>query len=38
MNTVTRVQNLDKAVFISHYVNTLKKDMNLIILLPAIGK
>ena len=38
MDMVTQVQILDKAVCISHSANTLGKGMNLIILLPAMGK
>ena len=35
---VTPVQILDKAVCISYCFNTLGKDMNLVILPPAMGK
>ena len=38
MDTVTRVQILDETDCISHSTNTLGKDMNPIILPPAMGK
>ena len=38
MDTVTRVQILDKTDCISHSTNTLGKGMNPIILPPAMGK
>ena len=38
MDTVTRVQILNKADFVSHTTNILKKVKNLIILRPAMGK
>ena len=37
MDTVNQVQILDKAVFISHNADTLRKGMNRIILFPFIG-
>ena len=36
MDTETRVQFSDKADCISHSTNTIKKDMNLIILPPVV--
>ena len=38
MDTVTRVQILDETDCISHSTNILGKDMNPIILPPAMGK
>ena len=38
MDTVTQVQILDKAVFISHSTNTPGKGMNQIILPPPRGR
>ena len=38
MKTLTRVQNLDKAVYNSHITNNLEESMNQIILLSAMGK
>ena len=38
MDSVTRVQNLDKAVCISHHANTFGKGMNPTIILPAMSK
>ena len=38
MDTALRVQILDETDYISHSTNTLGKGMNLIILLPAMGK
>ena len=38
MDTTTRVQILDETDCISHSTNTLGKDINPIILPPAIGK
>ena len=38
MDTATRVQILDETDSISHSTNTLGKDMNPIILPPAMGK
>ena len=38
MDSVNRVQNLDKTVYISHSANTLGKSMNQIILPPAMVK
>ena len=38
MDIVTRVQILDKAVYISHSANTLGKSMNRAILSPAIDR
>ena len=38
MNTATRVQILDETDCISHSTNTLEKDMNQVILPPAMGK
>ena len=38
MNTAMQVQFLDKAVYISHSANTLRKGMNPTIHLPAMGK
>ena len=38
MDPVTRVQNLDEAVCILHFANTLRKGMNPTILRPAMDK
>ena len=38
MNTATRVQILDDADCVLQNTNTIGKDMNLIILTPAMGK
>ena len=38
MNTVTRMQNLDKTVCISHSAKIIGKVMNQVILPPAMGK
>ena len=38
MDMVIQVQTLDKAVYISHTPNTLRKGMNPTILPPAMGK
>ena len=38
MNTVTKVQILDKTVYMSYRANTLGKGMNSVILLLAMGK
>ena len=38
LDTAARVQNLDKAVCISHRTNTLGKDINPIIPHPAMSK
>ena len=37
-DTVTKVQNLDEAVCISHSANTFQKGIYLTILLPAIDE
>ena len=37
MDTATQVQTLKEADCISHSINTLRKDMNPIILLPAMA-
>ena len=36
MDTATKVENLDKAVYISHCTNTFRKGVNPTIHLPAI--
>ena len=38
MDTVTQVQNLDEAVYISYCTNTVGKYMSPYFLLPATGK
>ena len=38
MDTMSQVQTLDEAVYISHSANTLVKSKNLSILSPAMGK
>ena len=38
MDMATRIQILDKAIYISHRANTLGQGMNATILPPAMGK
>ena len=38
MDTATRFQIMDETDYISHSTNTLGKGINLIVLLPAMGK
>ena len=38
MDMATRVQIMDKTVFISQSTNTLRKDMNQTIFFPTMGK
>ena len=38
MDTATRVQDLNEAVYISHGVSTLRKGMNLTFLPPAMSQ